>query len=105
MHYAATRAGKVGAAGVVDLLLRQGADEQTTNGAGRSPMDMIDSRAGEEDNLAEEYERMRQLLENAPADRAWRRCFLVLCRAHYPGGRGCGLGRGEAAAATHKTPA
>ena len=31
---------------------------------------------------------MRKLLTNAPADRAWRRRgFLVLCRAHYPGGR------------------
>lgn len=42
----------------------------------------------EQDSLAEDVERVRKLLSNAPADRAWRpRGSLVLCRAYYPGGR------------------
>lgn len=41
-----------------------------------------------QNNVTEDVERVRGLLANAPADRAWRRRgFLVLCRAYYPTGR------------------
>ena len=46
-------------------------------------MDMIGLAVEEEDHLVEDVERVRELLANAPADRAWRRRgYLVLCRAH-----------------------
>eukprot|EP00752_Nemacystus_decipiens_P005208 g4727.t1 len=88
LHYAAAKAGVLGAAEVVDLLLRLGADENAIDRDGQTPADMVGSSMGGEDSVAEEVERVRQLLLNAPADRAWRRRgFLVLCRAHYPSGK------------------
>ena len=88
LHYAAAKAGKVGAAEVVDLLLRHGADEKVIDIEGKSPADLIGSMVDEQDRMAEGVARVRKLLANAPADRAWRRrCFLVLCRAHYRSGR------------------
>ena len=71
---------------MVDLLLRSGADETITDEEGETPTDAIGQWFGEdedEDPLVEEIERVRRLLANAPADRAWRRRgYLVLCRAH-----------------------
>ena len=80
---AAIEAGRQGAAEVVDSLLRAGADETIVDHHGRKAFDMIGWDVEEHDRLAEDFERVRQLLANAPADRAWRRRgYLVLCRAH-----------------------
>eukprot|EP00752_Nemacystus_decipiens_P001326 g1316.t1 len=88
LHYAAASAGRAGIAGVVDLLLRWGADENVTNDLGQTPNDVVGSRVQEQNDQGEGVERVRSLLADAPADRAWRRRgFLVMCRAHYPGGR------------------
>ena len=67
---------------MVDLLLRCGADEEMVNQDGQAPLDAVgqwyDGPEGDED-----AERVRRLLANAPADRAWRRRgYLVLCRSH-----------------------
>lgn len=97
MHTAAARAGTLGTSEAVDILLRRGADETAVDNDHRTPAYLIGSRLGEaQGSLAEDFERVRELLANAPADRAWRRRgFLVLCRAHYSGGRvrlGCKTG-------------
>ena len=92
LHAAAASAGGLGTVEVVDHLLRWGADEKAADSDGQTPVDVIG--ADFQSSPADDVERVRQLLANAPADRAWRRrCFLVLCRAHYPSGRvqlGCG---------------
>ena len=88
LHIAALKAGRIGAPEIVDLLLRHGADEKANIKDGRTPADLVRTSVGQEDSVAEGVERVRKLLANAPADRAWRRRgFLVLCRAHFPGGR------------------
>lgn len=88
LHLATRRAG-TRSADVVDLFLRWGADENAVADDGNTPADLIGSLVLEgDDNVAENIERVRKLLVDAPADRAWRRRgFLVLCRAHYPSGR------------------
>ena len=71
-----------GAAGVVDALLRADADETLVDEDGSKAVDVIE-QSDVASHLAEEAERVRLLLANAPADRAWRRRgYLVLCRAH-----------------------
>ena len=88
LHLAAINAGTIGTAKVVDLLLRQGADENVENSDGDAAVDVIGSGVEEQNDPAEDIEHVHRLLANAPADRAWRRRgFLVMCRAHYPGGR------------------
>ncbi len=98
LHVAAAMAGTVGAAEVVDILLRQGADETINNDNGQIAADVLGSGVGLIFTLPRDVERARKLLEKASADRAWRRRgFLVMCRAHYPGGRvRLGQGEGEA---------
>lgn len=87
LHYAASNAGNLGIAEVVDLLLRRGADENISTNNGWTAAGVV-GWAEEQDRVAEDVERVRILLANAPADRAWRRRgFLVMCRAHHPGGR------------------
>ncbi|CAM9113579.1 unnamed protein product [Pylaiella littoralis] len=87
-HLAAAQAGTLGTAEVVDVLLRRGADENSINSNGQTAADMIGSRVSEQASVAKDVESVRVLLKNAPADRAWRRRgFLVLCRAHFLGGR------------------
>ncbi len=82
LHYAAALAGREGAAEVVDLLLRSGADETIVDIEGNAAVDVL-AEAVEEAAIEGEIERVYQLLANAPADRAWRRRgYLVLCRAH-----------------------
>eukprot|EP00752_Nemacystus_decipiens_P005214 g4733.t1 len=107
LHAAAANAGRPGAAAVVDLLLRWEADENAIDNDGQTPADMVGSDIEGEDSVAEEVERVRQLLANAPADRAWRRRgFLVLCRAHYPSGRvqlGHGSSHGQDAGISKRT--
>ena len=72
------------AAGVVDLLLRWGADE-TAAPRGATALQCAGIGVDEEGALRDDVERVRVLLENAPRDRAWRRRgFFVMCRA-YPG--------------------
>lgn len=88
LHHAASSAGNLGTAEVVDLLLRRGADENISSKLGSTAEDAVGCRVQEQDRVGEEFERVRILLANAPADRAWRRRgFLVMCRAHHPGGR------------------
>lgn len=72
----------------VELLLRWGADEKATDNSGGKATDcmgcgdpdrMVDLEQRETDN-----QRIRHMLERAPADRPWlRRGWLVLCR-YYP---------------------
>ena len=78
LHYAAAAATRLDTVRVVDLLLRMGADETALNQQGESPLD----QAGHVD-LTRAAERVRWLLTNAAADRAWRRRgYLAMCRAH-----------------------
>lgn len=83
LYYAACTAGTQGAAKVVDLLLRSGADETITDKDGTMAAEVVGSWVEREEPLTEDVERVRELLANAPADRRWhRRGYLVLCRAH-----------------------
>lgn len=84
LHLAARKSRGKGCAEVVDLLLRSGADEMIVDNNNKVAPDMVDQRHGYMTPLAEEeIERVRNMLANAPADRAWRRRgFMVLCRAH-----------------------
>lgn len=83
LHWAAAIAG-TGAAKVVDSLLRSGADETILNEQGQEAADMVGVFVfNKEKSLAQDVDRVRELLANAPVDRAWRRRgYLVLCRAH-----------------------
>ena len=68
---------------MVDALLRAGADETIVDSHGFKASDLVGLEVAEEERLAEDFERVSELLANAPADRAWRRRgYLVLCRAH-----------------------
>lgn len=68
---------------VVDALLRSGADETVVGKDGDTALEVVWTWTDEEQLVTEDYERVCELLENAPTDRAWRRRgFLVLCRAH-----------------------
>ena len=72
------------AASVVDLLLRLGADETLVDDHGGTAGDLANKELGEENLLFEVVlVRIRELLANAPADKAWRRRGMwALCRAH-----------------------
>lgn len=90
LQIAARQAGKEGATAIVDLILRCGGDETAVNPDGRTASDVV----GHHMEYAayplkkEGVDRVRELLANAPADRAWRRRgFLVLCRAFWTNGR------------------
>jgi ankyrin repeat protein len=64
---------------VVDLLLRWGADETMLNEDGQTSADVLANNSELAPAVAE---RVRQLLDNAPKDRAWRRRgWLVMLRA------------------------
>ncbi|CAB1114789.1 unnamed protein product [Ectocarpus sp. CCAP 1310/34] len=83
---AARQAGRQGVTAIVDMLLRCGADETALNPDGRTAAEVV----GHHIEYAacplnkQDLERVRDLLENAPADRAWRRRgLLVLCRAFW----------------------
>ena len=84
LHLAAARAGnEVAAAELVDCLLRSGADETILNDEGKSAADIVGQKVHAPYQLKEDVGRVRELLANAPADRAWRRRgYMVLCRAH-----------------------
>ena len=83
LHFAACNAGRGGAARKVDVLLRWGADEMLANEDGETPADIIGEGFDGWNSLPEDVEGVRQLLANAPADRAWRRRgYLAMCRAH-----------------------
>ncbi|CAM9361966.1 unnamed protein product, partial [Laminaria digitata] len=74
LHVAARKGGMEGAAEVVDLLLRWGADESELNRGGKTAVQVVGDTA--------DADRVRELLANAPADRAWRRRgLLLLCLA------------------------
>lgn len=79
---ASAQAGLHGAAELVESLLRAGADETIVDLYGTNASDVIGALVEEEDRLAEDVDRVRRLLTNAPADKAWRRRgYLVLNRA------------------------
>ena len=70
--------------GAVKLLLRHGADETLANNKGQTAADVIGKRIGVDDRDAEDVNRIKQLLENAPSDRAWyRRASVVMCHKFY----------------------
>ena len=80
---AAPSAGAKGAAEVADYLLRAGSDETIVDDRGRKAVDVIGQHVAVQRRSAGDIERVRRLLTNAPADRAWRRRgYLVLCRVH-----------------------
>lgn len=84
LHGAARQGGKEGAVEMVDLLLRWGADETVLDRDGNRAVDLVGSGLTEDDESLREDElvRLQKMLENAPADRAWRRRgVLALCRA------------------------
>lgn len=67
---------------MVDLLLKSSADEKNVDTDGRSPASVIGHCVRTRDKFPEDVERVRALLANAPADRAWRRRgLLTMCRA------------------------
>eukprot|EP00752_Nemacystus_decipiens_P006402 g5766.t1 len=84
LQIAARQAGREGVASIVNLLLTCGSDETALNPDGRTAAEIV----GHHIEYAacplkkEDVHRVRELLANAPADRAWRRrgC-LVLCKA------------------------
>eukprot|EP00903_Cladosiphon_okamuranus_P016932 g15608.t1 len=97
LYYAACKAGKPGSARVVDLLLKSGADETIVATDRRSPAHVVSLGVKIRHELPEQYEVVRTLLVNAPADRAWRRRgFPTMCRAQS--GR---LETGQEGRATH----
>lgn len=66
--------------------MRSGGDETIVNDQRDAAADLVGEYVYESYQLAEDVERVRELLANAPADRSWRRRgLLVLCRA-YPDG-------------------
>lgn len=84
LHLAAAGArNDVAAADFVDCLSRSGADETILDNEGKLAADIVGEGVNAGFRQADDIERVRQLLANAPADRAWRRWgYLVLCRAH-----------------------
>ena len=83
LHFASAKAGRQGAAEVVDALLRSGADETTIHKDGLTAADVVALHVEGDGRLVDDIERVRKLLANAPADRAWRRRgYLALCRAY-----------------------
>lgn len=84
LQIAARQAGREGVSAMVNLLLRCGSDETAVNRNGRTAAEIV----GHHIEYAacplkkEDVDRVRELLANAPADRAWRRRgYLVLCKA------------------------
>ncbi|CAM9140246.1 unnamed protein product [Scytosiphon promiscuus] len=86
LQIAARQAGREGVTEMVDLLLRCGGDETALTPDGYTAAEIVGHHI---DYAAcplrkEDAERVRELLANAPADRAWRRRrILVLCRAFW----------------------
>ena len=71
------------AARVVDLLLRSGADETLVDADGLTAQDLLNMDLEESMEDEDVVKRARELLANAPADKAWRRRgYWALCRAH-----------------------
>ena len=107
LHGAARQGSKKGAVEMVDLLLRWGADETVVDRDGNKAIDLVGSSLVEEDECCHrefELERLRKLLENAPADRAWRRRgILALCRSFPERAQLSPVGDGAAAAAAAVT--
>ena len=79
-----TRAGMARTSEMVELLLRSRADERIADVHGRAAVDRtVEAPFGPHNPSPEEAKRIKRLLANAPADRAWRRRgYLVMCRAH-----------------------
>ncbi|CAN0508288.1 unnamed protein product, partial [Scytosiphon promiscuus] len=86
LHIAARLGGTEGAAEAVDLLLRWGADESERCYRGNTPSEVVgvdvDVDTVPTPRLVEDADRVRELLANAPAEKAWhRRRLLILCLA------------------------
>lgn len=83
LRYASWSAGGQGVAETVDTLLIWGADEMAEDEEGRTPANIVGDHVDEQHRLVADFEHVKKLLANAPADRAWRRRgYLTLCRAH-----------------------
>ncbi|CAM9796013.1 unnamed protein product [Laminaria digitata] len=88
IHLATEQGGRQGAAEVVDLLLRWGADEFELDDDGNTAAEVVGADVLEEQSLARDANRVSDLLANAPADRTWRRRgLLLLCLARDPRSR------------------
>lgn len=76
LHVLCTTAGRESdAVDAADLLLRSGADETLTDDIGRTPEQVMMRDGGV---------RLRKVLANAPADRAWRRRGLLVMYRAFP---------------------
>lgn len=98
LHFAARCAGTgaPGAAAIVDLLLKWGADETAVNGEDHTAAMVIGDYLQDGDTVYPpgDIESVVELLARAPGDRAWRRRRgIVMCRAFMPGVAGEAPGR------------
>lgn len=78
LHSAAGLGGKQGAAEVVDLVLRWGADESDLDDDGNTAAEVLGVHAPRLKRVAEDADRVRKLLANTPADRPWRHRGMLL---------------------------
>lgn len=69
-----------------EILLRWRADETAVDSAGHPAEQLIgiSVHASEWQRRSEDFERIRELLSNAPADRAWRRWFMQVLSRAFP---------------------
>ncbi len=86
LHIVAAGAGEgqPTAAGIVDVLLRWGADETATV-RGKTALQLVQDSDDREEALRDDLEQVRTLLQNAPKDRAWRRRGLFVILRAFPG--------------------
>lgn len=92
LAHAAYLGGQVGAARMVDMVLRHGGDETLCNRDGKAPIDIVGGYVENANAVlvdfighdTDEVGRVRSLLEHAASDRSWRRMgYFVLLKALY----------------------
>lgn len=83
LQIAPRQAGREGVTAIVNLLLTCGSDENALNPDGHIAAEIVGHHIEYAAcPLKKDLERVRELLANAPTDRAWRRRgYLVLCQA------------------------
>lgn len=73
-----------GASHMVDFLLRNGGDETIHNDDGDTPLDMVCDMLSIRVDTTANVHKVRSLLQNAPADRSWRRMgYIVLLKSLF----------------------
>lgn len=87
LHVAVQKTGINGIVACVDILLRRGADETAVDTFGNTAaamVGMVGFALAKQDGVQEEIKWVRQLLANAPKDRAWRRRGMWALYHAYP---------------------